>query len=93
MPGGDADADVWLKRGLNGDPPVFRKAIFHEYTDGTFMTRKPRAPEWEHLGLLGPVIRAEVGDRIEVTLKNNTLFPVSLHPHGVFYEIGRASWR
>jgi FtsP/CotA-like multicopper oxidase with cupredoxin domain len=86
MPGGDADADVWLKRGLNGEPPVFKKAVYREYTDATFKTRKPRTPEWEHLGLLGPVIRAEVGDHIEVTLKNTTLFPVTLHPHGVFYD-------
>jgi FtsP/CotA-like multicopper oxidase with cupredoxin domain len=85
-PGGDADAAVWLKRGLSGEPPIFKKAVYREYTDATFKTRKPRAPEWEHLGLLGPVIRAEVGDRIEVTLKNTTLFPVSLHPHGVFYD-------
>jgi FtsP/CotA-like multicopper oxidase with cupredoxin domain len=27
-----------------------------------------------------------VGDSIEVVFKNNTDFPVSLHPHGVFYE-------
>jgi FtsP/CotA-like multicopper oxidase with cupredoxin domain len=85
MPDDAKDADVWLKRGLNNEPPVFRKAVYREYTDATFKTPKPRAPEWVHLGLLGPVIRAEVGDRIEVTLKNNTLFPVSLHPHGVFY--------
>jgi FtsP/CotA-like multicopper oxidase with cupredoxin domain len=83
--GGSGDADVWLKRGVDGDPPIFRKAVYREYTDGTFKTLKPRAPEWAHLGLLGPVIRAEVGDRIEVTLKNNALIPVSLHPHGVFY--------
>jgi len=83
--GGGGDADVWLKRGLGGEPPIFRKAVFREYTDATFATLKPREPEWAHLGLLGPVIRAEVGDRIEVTLKNNTLIPVSLHPHGVLY--------
>jgi manganese oxidase len=86
MPGDEADAKVWLERGLNREPPIFRKAVYHEYTDATFKTRKPRAPEWEHLGLLGPVIRAEVGDQIQVTLRNNTLFPVSLHPHGVFYD-------
>ena len=83
--GGGGDADVWLKRGLDNVPPVFRKAVYREYTDGSFSTLKPRAPEWAHLGLLGPVIRAEVGDRIEITLKNNTLVPVSLHPHGVLY--------
>jgi FtsP/CotA-like multicopper oxidase with cupredoxin domain len=92
-PGGDrlgamtstADAAVWLKRGTEGVPPVFHKAVYREYTDGTFTTLKPRPPEWEHLGLLGPVIRAEVGDRIEVNFKNNALVPLSLHPHGVFY--------
>ena len=83
--GGGGDAAVWLKRGLAEEPPVFHKAVYREYTDATFQTLKPRAPEWAHLGLLGPVIRAEVGDRIAVTLKNNTLIPVSLHPHGVLY--------
>jgi len=32
-------------------------------TDATFSVRKPQ-PEW--LGILGPIIRAEVGDTIEV---------------------------
>jgi FtsP/CotA-like multicopper oxidase with cupredoxin domain len=82
---GTADPDVWLKRGAEGVPPVFRKATYREYTDGTFTTLKPRPPEWAHLGILGPVIRAEVGDHIVVTLKNNTIVPLSLHPHGVFY--------
>ncbi|HWA10765.1 MAG TPA: multicopper oxidase domain-containing protein [Opitutaceae bacterium] len=80
------EADVWMKRGANSEPPIFRKAVFHEYTDAGFKTRKPRPSEWEHLGLLGPLIRAEVGDHLQITLKNNTLFPVSLHPHGVFYD-------
>jgi hephaestin len=31
-------------------------------------------------------LRAEVGDTIKVVFKNNLHFPVSLHPHGVFYE-------
>lgn len=65
---------------------TYRKAVFHEYTDATFSTPKPRPPELAHMGLLGPVIRAEVGDTIKVTLRNNTGFPVSLHPHGVAYE-------
>jgi FtsP/CotA-like multicopper oxidase with cupredoxin domain len=82
---GTADSDVWLKRGAEGLPPIFRKAVYREYTDGTFTTLKPRGPEWAHLGLLGPVIRAEVGDHLVVVLKNNTLVSLSLHPHGVFY--------
>ncbi len=79
------DDSPWLKRGPTGRPPVFKKAVYREYTDETFTHLKPRAPDWEHAGILGPIIRAEVGDRIEVTLKNNTSFPVSLHAHGVHY--------
>ena len=35
---------------------------------------------WEHLGFLGPVIRAEVGDTIKIVFKNNLHRPVQ-HPH------------
>ncbi len=46
----------------------------------------PRAAKDNHLGILGPVIRAEVGDTIVVKFKNLTRFPTSMHPHGVFYD-------
>jgi hephaestin len=36
--------------------------------------------------MLGPVIHAEVGDTVKVTFKNNTPFPASMHPHGLFYD-------
>jgi FtsP/CotA-like multicopper oxidase with cupredoxin domain len=62
-----------------------RKAIYHEYTDSTFSALKPRAAAWAHLGLLGPLLRASVGDTIRVVFRNNTRFAVTMHPHGVFY--------
>jgi manganese oxidase len=46
----------------------------------------PRAEKDKHLGILGPVIRAEVGDTIVVKFRNKTRFPASMHPHGVFYD-------
>lgn len=64
---------------------VYRKALYREYTDETFAAPKARAPQWEHLGILGPVIRGEVGDTIQVVFKNMTSFPTSIHPHGVSY--------
>lgn len=64
---------------------TYRKALFREYTDSTFRTLKPRGADWEHLGILGPVLRAEVGDTIRVVLRNHATRPYSLHPHGVFY--------
>ncbi|MGH7538908.1 MAG: multicopper oxidase domain-containing protein, partial [Gemmatimonadales bacterium] len=64
---------------------VYRKSVYREYTDASFTTLQPRPPEWKHLGLLGPVLRAEVGDTIRVVFKNNTRYAASMHPHGVFY--------
>ncbi len=64
---------------------IYLKALFREYTDFTFKTLKPRPPEWEHLGILGPVIRAEVSDTVKVVFKNNTRNFCSLHPHGLAY--------
>ena len=72
----------------NEGPPrqtIFRKAIYREYTDATFTKLKPRPPQWEHLGILGPLIRAEVGDTVKVVFKNNTKIFCSMHPHGLAY--------
>jgi FtsP/CotA-like multicopper oxidase with cupredoxin domain len=60
------------------------KAIYREYTDATFTKLKPQ--ESADMGLLGPVIRAEVGDSIKVVFKNKASFPFSIHPHGVVYD-------
>ncbi len=64
---------------------VAMKAIYQEYTDSSFTTLKPRPAAWEHLGLLGPLLRGQVGDTIRVVFRNNTRFPVSMHPHGLLY--------
>jgi manganese oxidase len=65
----------------------YYKARFIEYTDDSFTAIKPRRPEWEHLGILGPVIRANVSDTIKVVFRNKTQdMTTSIHPHGVFYK-------
>ena len=38
--------------------------------------------------MLGPVIRAVVGDTIEVVFKNNASARTASTPHGVFYDKG-----
>ena len=68
---------------------------FQEILDGPNQVINPQTGEmrivrqpgsWEeHLGLLGPTIRAEVGDRVIIHFKNETRFPVSLHSNGLFY--------
>jgi FtsP/CotA-like multicopper oxidase with cupredoxin domain len=82
---------------LNGPNRVghrYWKSLYRAYTDASFTHLVPRptscAPNArvcdDALGILGPVIRATVGDSIRVVFKNNTAFPASVHPHGVFYE-------
>jgi FtsP/CotA-like multicopper oxidase with cupredoxin domain len=63
----------------------YRKAVYREYTDASFRHLKPRAPEDAYLGILGPVIHAEVGDTVIVVFRNNARFPLSVHTHGLSY--------
>lgn len=77
---------MFMESGPRAIGREYKKALYREYTDDTFTTLKPRPPEWEHLGFLGPLLRAEVGDTIRVVFKNNVSFPASMHPHGVFYN-------
>src|SRR5215208_2612721 len=56
----------WMEAGPHVAGRKAKKALYREYTDATFATLKPRPPEWEHLGFLGPLVRAEVGDTIKI---------------------------
>jgi multicopper oxidase len=56
------------------------KVRYVEYTDGSFVTKKPQ-PDW--LGILGPVLRAEVGDTIAVHFLNRAKRNYGIQPHGV----------
>uniref|UniRef100_A0A2K5MT17 Ceruloplasmin n=1 Tax=Cercocebus atys TaxID=9531 RepID=A0A2K5MT17_CERAT len=69
------------KDGLLGSR--YKKAVFREYTDGTFRIPRPRTGPEEHLGILGPLIKGEVGDILTVVFKNNASRPYSVHAHGV----------
>ena len=77
---------VFVEKGPHRVGTVYRKALYREYTDDTFAHLKPKAPEWAHTGILGPILRAEVGDTIKVIFKNNATHPYGMHPHGVFYN-------
>nr|XP_051714337.1 coagulation factor V isoform X2 [Oryctolagus cuniculus] len=65
---------------------VYKKVVFRKYLDSTFTRRDPQGENEDHLGILGPVIRAEVDDVIQVRFKNLASRPYSLHAHGLSYE-------
>lgn len=93
-----ADDIVWNQlpsgRNLEGArplPPIrppslgwkFHLLVYREYTDGTFKTLKPRPDDERYLGIMGPVMRAEVGDTITVHFKNDTHTALNMRPHGL----------
>jgi len=79
------EENIFVQSGKDRIGKVYLKALYREYTEN-WAALKPVPLEWQHLGTLGPVIRAEVGDTIVVHFKNNASFPFSVHPHGVFYN-------
>ena len=64
------------------DSHVFNKVRYIEYMDSSF-TRRKAQPEW--LGVLGPIIRAEVGDTVKVHFRNRADGFYGIHPHGFRY--------
>ena len=66
-------------------------ARYREYTDATFAHEKPRPAGWDHLAFLGPLIRAAVGDTIQIVFRNRVGFPVNVHPDAVLERPADAS--
>lgn len=81
----DATANKYVQAGPDRIGSVYTKCLYRGYTDASFTHQLSRSADEAYLGLLGPVIRAQVGDTIKVTFRNNCSFPASIHPHGVFY--------
>ncbi|XP_066475399.1 ferroxidase HEPHL1 [Tiliqua scincoides] len=62
------------------------KMHYVEYTNGGFARKKEQPESAVHLGILGPVIKAEVGDTILVTFANRADKNCSMMPHGVAFS-------
>ncbi|KAI7904549.1 Cupredoxin [Cokeromyces recurvatus] len=61
----------------------YYKALYHEYEDITF-TKKKEKFHWQ--GNMGPILKAEVGDIIQIFFWNRASKNFTIHPHGIFYE-------
>jgi hypothetical protein len=44
--------------------------MYVQYTDDTFTMQVPRPADQQYMGLIGPIIRANVGDTIKVVFRN-----------------------
>ena len=62
-----SDSAVFFAQNAQRIGGTYLKAIYEQHTDASFSTKVPKP---KHLGFLGPVIRAEVNDIIEVVFMN-----------------------
>lgn len=79
----ESASEVFFEQGPTRIGGSYKKLVYREYTDASFTNRKERGLEEEHLGILGPVIWAEVGDTIKVTFHNKGEHPLSIEPVGL----------
>ncbi|KAG8580851.1 hypothetical protein GDO81_007443, partial [Engystomops pustulosus] len=79
----DEQAKMYLQPGPNRIGNINMKAIYVQYTDDTY-TVEIKQPAWQ--GLMGPIMRAEVGDTYIVHVRNFASRNYSCHPHGVDYN-------
>lgn len=69
--------------GVWGHKRRYAKYRYIGYSDASYSMPVPQ-PRW--MGILGPQLRAVVGDTIVVHLLNRADRPVSMHPHGMRYD-------
>ncbi|XP_076010546.1 ceruloplasmin isoform X1 [Genypterus blacodes] len=85
----DGEAEQYVTRGRDRIGSRYKKVRYVEYLDDTFTTKMLRSPDEQHLGILGPVLRAEEKDTIRVVFKNKASRPYTIQPHGVQYSINQ----
>ncbi|KAB1271889.1 Hephaestin-like protein 1 [Camelus dromedarius] len=78
-----SESELYFTQGDNRIGGKYWKAKYVEYIDETFTRRKRLSEAEAHLGILGPVIKAEVGDTLLVTFANKADKVYSILPHGV----------
>nr|XP_008106315.1 PREDICTED: hephaestin-like protein 1 [Anolis carolinensis] len=81
-----SDSEPFFTQGEDRIGGQYWKVHYVAYTDGRFAQKKERPEGDAHLGILGPVIKAEVGDTILVTFANKADKNHSMMPHGVAFS-------
>ncbi len=82
----DDVAKTYVQPGPDRIGSIYTKCLYRGYTHDTFGTHVTPSERDGPLGIMGPVIRAQVGDTIVVPFRNLCPFPASMHPHGVFHN-------
>uniref|UniRef100_A0A8C7JD97 Coagulation factor VIII n=1 Tax=Oncorhynchus kisutch TaxID=8019 RepID=A0A8C7JD97_ONCKI len=80
------------RRGMRKFLMEYKKVVFRAYSERDFQIPVTRGELQEHLGLMGPIIKAEINDLLTVTFKNMASRPYSLHLHGVYDKTQGDGW-
>ncbi|KAH0625203.1 hypothetical protein JD844_033429 [Phrynosoma platyrhinos] len=81
-----SDSEAFFTQGEDRIGGQYWKVHYVAYTDRRFSKKKERPEASAHLGILGPVIKAEVGDTILITFANKADKNHSMMPHGVAFS-------
>ncbi|KAJ8004695.1 hypothetical protein DPEC_G00138980 [Dallia pectoralis] len=73
----------YLKQSPERIGQKYKKAVYTQYTNATFTERAEKKPRKQELGIIGPVIRAQIRDVIKIVFKNMATRPYSIYPHGL----------
>ncbi|XP_053467469.1 ferroxidase HEPHL1-like [Ictalurus furcatus] len=79
----ESNGNVYLKKSPDRIGPVYKKVVYRKYKDETFTELDARGPDEDHLGILGPILRVQVGEKVQVVFKNKATRAYSVHAHGV----------
>lgn len=60
-------------------PERYKTAVYREYTDATFSREKPRRAPLTNLEMVGPLIRAAVGDTVSIVFRNRLGIATGIH--------------
>uniref|UniRef100_A0A7N8X3W3 Coagulation factor VIII, procoagulant component n=1 Tax=Mastacembelus armatus TaxID=205130 RepID=A0A7N8X3W3_9TELE len=73
-----------MRRGMRNFLPEYKKVVFRAYRGKDFVNPMSRGELQQHLGIMGPLIRAEINDLVTVVFKNKASRPYSFHLQGVY---------
>ncbi|KAF4075782.1 hypothetical protein AMELA_G00222750 [Ameiurus melas] len=79
----ESKGNVYLKYSTDRIGPEYKKVVYRRYKDETFTELDARGSDEDHLGILGPILRVQVGEKVQVVFKNNATHTYSVHAHGV----------
>ncbi|NXA36936.1 FA8 factor, partial [Eudromia elegans] len=71
---------LFLETGPQRIGSKYKKVVFVEYEDATFKRKKSAQSD---KGILGPVLKGEVGDQLKIVFKNLASRPYNIYPHGL----------